>query len=151
MGPAVRSRRRSWVVGGLIAYLLAVVLVLLLPVGYSTIVSAIAGWLQGILGTSSFGSGWIEFVANILMFAPLGFLLTLLFRHPWYGVVLALVLSAGAEIAQIVIPSRQPSFRDILANALGAAVGAALAWLIVLRRERRVARRAEEQAARAQL
>lgn len=143
MGPSIPPRRRSWVVVGLTVYLLAVVLVLVLPVGYSDIVQTIADALRNAAGAASFGSGWIEFVANILMFAPLGFLLTLLFRHPWYGVLLALTLSAGAELVQLVIPSRQASLRDILANVLGAAIGAALAWLIVLRREHRVARRTE--------
>lgn len=146
MEPATGWRRRSWAAWGLIAYLLAVILVLVLPVGYSAIVLAIADWLRAVAGISSFGAGWIEFGANILMFAPLGFLLTLLFRRPLYGVLLALALSVGAEIAQIVIPSRVPTFRDILANALGAAIGAALAWLMVLRRERRAGRDAEGRA-----
>ena len=88
------------------------------------------------MGITFFGSGWIEFVANILMFVPLGLLLTLLLRHHWYGVALALAVSVLAEVAQIVIPSRQPSLRDILANVLGAAIGAAIAWVIVLRQRR---------------
>lgn len=132
---ALRTRR-SWAVGGLIAYGVAVALIVLLPVGYSGIVNGMGDWLRYDLGVTFFGSGWIEFVANILMFAPLGFLLTLLFRHPWYGIVLALTLSAAVELVQIVIPSRQPSLRDVLANVLGAAVGAAIGWLVV-RRQRR--------------
>ena len=137
-----RASRRRWVVAGLAVYALVVGLVLLLPVSYSGIVNAIGDRLRDDLGATWFGYGWIEFGANILMFVPLGFLLTLLFRHPWYGVVLALVLSAAAELAQIVIPSRQPTVRDILANTLGAALGAALAWLFVLRVQHRTARRA---------
>lgn len=140
------GKHRSWVLGGLVAYLLAVLVILVLPVSYAGIVNAIGDWLQADLGVRGFGTGWIEFVANILMFAPLGFLLTLLFRRPLYGVLLALALSVGAEVAQIVIPSRVPTFRDILANALGAAIGAALAWLMVLRRERRADRDAEGRA-----
>lgn len=135
--PAVS--RRGWVTGALALYSLALLAVLLLPVSYSGIVNAIGDWLRYDVGIAWFGSGWIEFGANILMFVPLGFLLTLLFRRPWFGVVLALVLSAAAEVAQIVIPSRQPTARDIVANTLGATVGAALAWLIVLRRGRRTA------------
>ncbi|HTH05531.1 MAG TPA: VanZ family protein, partial [Ilumatobacteraceae bacterium] len=104
------------------------------------IVNRIGDWLRYDVGIDWFGSGWIEFGANILMFVPLGFLLSLLFRRPWVGVVLAVVLSAVAEVAQIIIPSRQPTLRDILANTLGAALGAALAWLIVLRRGRAAAR-----------
>jgi len=136
------ARQRRWVIAGLAAYSLAVGLVLLLPVSYSGIVNRIGDALRDGLGIAWFGSGWIEFGANILMFVPLGLLLTLLFRHPWYGVALALALSAAAELAQIVIPSRQPTVRDILANTLGAALGAALAWLFVLRVQHRSARRA---------
>lgn len=131
---------RSWVIGGLIVYGLAVGIVLLLPVTYSGIVNAIGGWLRTGLGLSFFGFGWVEFFANVLMFLPLGFLLTLLLKRRRYGVGLALLISVGAEVAQIVIPSRQPSLRDILANAIGAAVGALLAWLLVVRRRRRAAK-----------
>ncbi|KQP73824.1 hypothetical protein ASF40_00080 [Microbacterium sp. Leaf288] len=110
---------------------------MLLPISYATIVQAIAEWLDTTLGVGGFGAGWIESIANVFMFLPLGLLLTLLFRRPWFGVLLALALSVAAELAQLVIPSRQPSLRDILANALGAALGAALAWLFVVRRDRR--------------
>ncbi len=137
---SIPSRRRRWVIGCLVAYAVGVAVVLLSPVSYSGIVHLLGDAIRDGLGITFFGYGWIEFVANILMFVPLGLLLTLLFAHPWYGVVLALALSVAAELAQIVIPSRQPSLRDILANVLGAAIGAALAWLLVLRRGRRAAR-----------
>ncbi|WP_082496758.1 VanZ family protein [Microbacterium sp. Leaf288] len=130
-------RRRRWVLICLAAYATTVALVVLLPISYATIVQAIAEWLDTTLGVGGFGAGWIESIANVFMFLPLGLLLTLLFRRPWFGVLLALALSVAAELAQLVIPSRQPSLRDILANALGAALGAALAWLFVVRRDRR--------------
>ena len=130
-------RRRRWVLVCLAAYAAAVALVVLLPVSYSTIVQAITQWLDATVGIGGFGSGWVEFIANILLFLPLGLLLTLLFRHPWYGPAPALALSIPAELAQFVIPSRQPSLRDVIANALGAALGAALAWILVVRRDRR--------------
>ncbi|TQJ30607.1 VanZ like protein [Microbacterium sp. SLBN-146] len=119
------------------AYVLAVALVVLTPVSYEGVIHAISDLARDGLGIDWFGSGWIEFAANIAMFVPLGFLLTLLFRHHWYGVAIALALSALVEIAQIVIPSRQPSVRDIVANVLGAAIGAVLAWLLVVRREKK--------------
>lgn len=137
-GAERERRRRHWVIGALSAYALVAGLILVLPVGYSGIVTAIAGALDSI-GIGGFGSGWVEFTANIVMFVPLGFLLTLLLRHHWWGVTLAIALSVMAELAQIVIPARQPSLRDILANTLGAALGGALAWLLVLRRDRRSA------------
>lgn len=130
------ERRRRAALVGLVVYGLAVVVVLVAPVSYSDIVTAIDDWLHDVLGVPEFGSGWVEFTANILMFAPLGFLLTLLFRSAWIGPAVAVALSVAAEVAQIVIPSRQPTPRDILANALGAALGALIAWLVVLRRRR---------------
>jgi len=128
---------RRWIWWALAAYAFVAGMILLLPVTYAGIVAWVLVWLREDLGLTGFGGGWVEFAANVLMFLPLGFLLTLLLRHHWYGVALALVLSAGAELAQFLIPSRLPSLRDVLANTLGAAIGAALAWIIVLRRERR--------------
>lgn len=128
---------RRWIGAALVVYALTAVVVLVSPVKYSGIVRAIGEWLRGDLALTGFGTGWIEFFANALMFAPLGFLLTAWFRHPWRGVVLAVVLSVGAELAQVVIPQREPSVRDVLANGLGAALGALLAWLVVTRRSRR--------------
>lgn len=134
--------RRIWVRWALAAYLIVVALVVLLPVSYSDIIDAIWMWIRTDLGITSFGAGWVEFTANIAMFLPLGFLLTLLFRHPWYGTLLALALSVAVEVVQIVIPDRVASVRDIVANALGAAIGALLAWLLFLRRDHRRARAA---------
>ena len=139
---APESRRRRWVVWCLAAYLLAVAIVVLTPVSYAGIVHRIDAWVRSDLGLDFFGSGWIEFAANIALFLPLGFLLTLLFRHPWYGTVLAIVLSAGVEVAQIVIPDRQASLRDVISNSIGAAIGAFLAWVFVLRPAHRRARTA---------
>ncbi|WP_165310836.1 VanZ family protein [Microbacterium protaetiae] len=136
----VRSHR--WAVWALAVYIVVVALIVLTPVSYSDIVVAVWSWIRNDLGIDSFGAGWVEAAGNVVMFVPLGFLLTLVFRHPWYGTILALVLSAGVEIAQIVIPDRVASVRDVVSNTLGAAIGAFLAWLIVLRREHRKSRAA---------
>ncbi|HWI30263.1 MAG TPA: VanZ family protein, partial [Microbacterium sp.] len=94
-------------------------------------------WVRETLGITAFGSGWFEFIANIMFFVPLGLLLTLLVRRPWVGVLLALALSACAELAQGLLPARTASVRDVLANVLGAAIGAAIAWAIIAARRRR--------------
>lgn len=127
-------RARGWAIAGLSVYALAVVAILVLPVSYSGIVNAIGDWLRTAFGLTGFGTGWIEFIANILMFAPLGLLLALLFRRSWVGALVAVGVSVAAEVLQIVIPSRQPSLRDILANAIGALIGAAVAWMLTRRR-----------------
>ncbi|MCR2785008.1 MULTISPECIES: VanZ family protein [unclassified Microbacterium] len=132
---------RRWVLGALALYAGLVGLVLLLPVSYGAVVNALADALRSLFGLDAFGSGWIEFTANIVMFIPLGFLFTLLVRRHWLGVVVALAASVAAELAQLLIPSREPSLRDVLANTVGAGLGAVLAWMLVLRR-RRACRRA---------
>jgi glycopeptide antibiotics resistance protein len=136
---------RRWIVAGLAVYGLAALAILLLPISYAQIVDGIDGWIRGTLGITFFGSGWIEFAANIAVFVPLGFLLTLLFRHPWYGTILAVVLSAGVEIAQVVIPHRQPTLRDVISNSIGAAIGAGIAWIVIERRRHRAQTTAAKQ------
>jgi len=125
---------RGWVIAALIGYAGIVAAIVLLPVGYGNITNAIDSWIRFGLGITFFGAGWVGFVANILMFVPLGLLLTLLFRARWHGVALALALSVTAELAQAFIPSREPSLRDVLANAVGAAIGAVIAWFAAPRR-----------------
>jgi len=130
---------RLFVLVSLVAYAALAAAILLAPFSVTGALDAFSEWVRHDLHLSWFGSGWIEFAANVVLFVPLGLLLTLLFAHPWQGVVLALLLSAGAELAQFVIPSRQPSLRDVLANVAGAAIGAGIAWLFVLRRRRTAA------------
>ena len=80
---------------------------------------------------------------NVLAYLPLGLLLALALmpRMPrWLAAVVAaaagVVLSFSIEAAQIYLPGRVPSNVDLLCNAIGAAVGAAIAaglgerWLL---------------------
>jgi VanZ family protein len=128
---------RRWVLWLLVAYAVLAVVLLFSPVGPGTIVDAIMAWIHDDLGLTGVRQGWIEAPANVVLFAPLGLLLTLVFQHPWLGVAVAVVLSAGAELAQIVLPSRTPSLRDVVANVIGAVIGAAIAWAVIAHRRRR--------------
>lgn len=132
--------RRSWIVWVLLGYLLGAAIILVLPVVYSGVVIRIWSWLRDGLGLTGFGAGWVEFVANVALFLPLGLLLTLCVRRPWVGFVGAVALSAAAEFVQLMIPGRVASLRDVVANALGAAVGALIAWLIIAIARSRAAR-----------
>jgi glycopeptide antibiotics resistance protein len=74
-----------------------------------------------------------EFSANILLFTPLGMLtMALLPRLPWARLTMgAGGLSILIELAQTFLRSdRTGSVRDVIANTLGAALGAAavVAW-----------------------
>ena len=65
-------------------------------------------------------------VANLILFAPLG---GVLFLRRWpvlQTVLAALLLSAGIELAQRVIPGRTTSLDDVISNTLGGAAG----WLL---------------------
>lgn len=148
-GPVCHSvsvhRRRSVLLAALVAYGLAALVLLLSPIGPGEIVGAVTAWVHDGLGWA-LPQGWIEFVANILLFVPLGFLLTALSPRPWWGVVLAVTVSVGVELVQVLLPARLPSPRDVLANALGAGVGAMLAGVFIIRPARRGRRRATTRA-----
>lgn len=71
----------------------------------------------------------LDFIQNILLFMPAGFLLAdgRSGRTAWIrAACLSCALSALIESAQIRIPGRFPSFFDIGFNTLGGALGARL-------------------------
>jgi glycopeptide antibiotics resistance protein len=81
----------------------------------------------------------IDFVSNILLFVPLGFLLTgyLSARgqrgrgnvvHVWLTLIVCLVLSTAIEATQVFFPSRTVASSDIVGETFGALMGAGL-WL----------------------
>jgi hypothetical protein len=127
-------RLRRWAIWGLVLYALLVAIVVFTPVSYAGVVHRIARAVAQVPGLGFFGSGWIEFIANVVMFTPLGFLLTLLFRRAAVGASVGVAVSVCIELVQIVIPDRHASVRDVISNGIGAAIGALVAWLAVLRR-----------------
>ncbi len=135
MIPSTRSRR--WAAGGLALYGVAVAIVVFTPVSYSGVVHRLARAVALIPGMNFFGSGWIEFVANVALFVPLGFLLTVLVRRPVVGAAIGVAISVCIELIQIVIPDRQATVRDVISNGIGALIGALVAWVLVVRRRRR--------------
>ncbi len=103
------------------------------------------GWrLQGVALTdflfAPLPQYWTGFdvLANLVGYAPLGFLLALaLLRSGWVSwtwpvaFVLPVLLSLGVEISQNFLPMRIPSNVDFALNSAGAWVGAGLAWTLV--------------------
>ena len=71
--------------------------------------------------------GPFDFGLNIVLFLPCGGLLRLLGVRPSVATAMAALLSLGIEAAQMYIPHRHPSQLDILANTLGALLGAMVA------------------------
>lgn len=101
-----------------------------------------------------FGYGEVEFLANIAMFIPFGFIVTLLFPVPlsWLSVVASLLFSTGIELFQReFLDERIYDTRDIVANTLGSATGfviAAFLRALVHSRDKRIIARALWQAGR---
>ena len=77
--------------------------------------------------------GTADLLLNVVLFAPLGWALgyTDAARRPAIlGVfLLGALLSLGIEAAQLFIPGRAPTLRDVVANSLGAGGG----WLLAAR------------------
>ncbi len=70
--------------------------------------------------------GSADLILNIVLFVPLGAALGHLgWRRLKVGLA-ALLIAAAIELAQVVIPGRSPTLRDIAMNATGAWLGAAL-------------------------
>jgi len=67
-----------------------------------------------------------DVLLNILLFAPLGAALALHVRSIPRCLLVAALLSATIELAQLYIPGRDSSLGDVLANTLGAALGVTL-------------------------
>jgi VanZ like protein len=71
--------------------------------------------------------GGADAVRNFLLFIPLGFFASGRFRRALWAVAACAALSLLVETLQQWIPGRDPSASDLLFNAVGAAVGVALA------------------------
>jgi hypothetical protein len=84
----------------------------------------------------------LEDLSNVALFVPLGAVLARWLR-PWTAWVVAVAASIACETAQLWIPTRHASPRDVLMNAIGAGLGVAL----VVAHRRLAARRSVRRAA----
>lgn len=69
----------------------------------------------------------IDFLANIAFFVPVGLIAALLLprRLWWLAIPIGAALSAALELGQaLFLPQRYASLTDVIANTLGAALGA---------------------------
>jgi glycopeptide antibiotics resistance protein len=78
---------------------------------------------------TTFTYATLEFTANIVMFIPLGFFLTMLLpRRQWWIALVLLPLGSGfIETAQgLFLAQRTASLSDVVANSLGGFIGVGL-------------------------
>lgn len=112
-----------------VVYLLCVAFIVFWP---SPVDRPASGQLRGMLawlhdnGLPGFiGYAQIEFTANIAMFVPMGYIIATWLRNVWAGVLLGALVSCLIELGQAVfLPARFASSLDVVANTLGACVGA---------------------------
>jgi hypothetical protein len=92
--------------------------------------------LRALLGSGNARRAAVEVGGNLLLLAPVGFLLALLRRRPGTAVVVCALLSAGLEALQHVI-GRAADVDDVLVNTAGGALGVLLALAVRALRARR--------------
>ncbi|SEE63926.1 VanZ like family protein [Arthrobacter alpinus] len=73
------------------------------------------------------GYGQVEFTANVGIFIPMGYIASAWFRKFWPGIFIGFLASCVIELGQaIFLPDRFATGMDVLANTIGAGIGAAL-------------------------
>lgn len=94
-----------------------------------------------------FGYRKFEFAANIVMFVPFGFFisLSLPFKYLWVAFGVIPSFSAGIELTQsLFLDQRFSSAADVAANTIGGYIGlivAAIMWILVRSRDRAIAKK----------
>jgi len=111
----------------------------------STVIKVTSDWLWAVGAPPMIAHiDHVQFILNALMFTPLVVLGAVLVpRVRWSEwVVLAFVISGAVELFQgFVLPSRYAEFADVVANTLGALLGALLVQAVRLVRRKRTPRR----------
>ena len=120
-----------WIAAAFLCYLAVLAYVVLAPT--SDRPSAVVDWLVRLLvshgAPSALGTySTVEFAMNVAMTVPVSLLgVWVLPRWTWRDWTAYGFLAAGAvEAVQALLPGRDASWRDVVANALGLLVGAVL-------------------------
>ncbi len=116
--PRVRSIA-GWILG---AYLLALTLIAFWPSPVDAGAGPLIRFVTRLIPVLTYAR--IEFGANILLFVPLGVLLTLILRDRALVLPIAIVLTLVIESVQgVLLDRRTPSELDMVANTAGACIG----------------------------
>lgn len=122
----------------LVPYAIALGLIVWLPGEEASKATGIVFWFARFVSDLTglplaISSTVFEFLANIVLFVPLGLLLTLGWPRlkPWLVVLIGCASSITIELVQLAIPSRYSTVSDVIANTLGTAVGCGIGMLVV--------------------
>ncbi|KQO39529.1 VanZ family protein [Aeromicrobium sp. Leaf245] len=126
-----------------VAYLTALAFIAFWPSPVDQGVDVLNSWPVRLL-ESAFGlsrpEGYdvVQVAANVVLFVPLGWLAVALTRARWWQVaLLGFLLSSGIEVGQALLrPDRFATVSDVVANTVGATLGAGAAALLLHRHER---------------
>lgn len=127
-------RKRAALLGGAL-YVVALTVIAMWPThidsGIDVVNNTIVGrWLLAQNLSHSEAYDLIQFWANVVLYLPLGALAMLLAARTrwWHAVAFALAVSTAFELMQATLrPGRTADLSDVIANTLGAAVGAGIA------------------------
>ena len=129
-----------------VAYLLVLAMIAFWPTPVDRPVSGSLGsviaWLHAHGMPSFIGYNKIEFSANILLFTPFGYIAAAWTGKWWHALSAGLAASCIIELGQaLILPNRVASLLDILANTMGAVLGALILALVnaMHRRHQRLA------------
>lgn len=137
---SLREEACRWVLRVLfVVYLVALGFVVLWPTHVDD--NAAGGFVDALVQRGR-EQGWLpawftyavlEWVSNVIMFLPFGFLLFLLLPKNLRSLVLlcGFLTTCGIEFVQLLMPERTSSWLDIVANTCGTVFGATTAYLLV--------------------
>ncbi len=127
-----KKTSRSYEVVGLAAYFLTVAFLIMLPVGKIVdgrpLVSGVENSVNlnfDLLRFLRHDVFMNDFLLNIAMLVPFGFLSGLVFRRFWVAALLSLAVALLLETLQLFSVSRVTDINDAVYNFLGALMGAA--------------------------
>ncbi|MHA7269799.1 VanZ family protein [Arthrobacter sp. HLT1-20] len=121
-------------VGLMAAYLVALALIVFWPTPVDRPAAGslhrVIAWLH-LHGMPAFiDYAQIEFSANILLFVPMGIIAAVWTKKALWGLVIGFLTSCTIELSQsLFLAARFPSMLDVLANTLGAGIGAGIYYL----------------------
>lgn len=137
-GPPKSKVRQHLGLSLVLVYGLVVILATMWPTpldqGFAASINRFLGVLHRNGIPEWFGYNKLEFTANILMFVPLGFLVSMLLpvRVWWLALLICPGISVAIELTQaLALSARFATLSDVAANSTGALIGAVVA--VVLR------------------